>query len=107
MKVATLTLCLATAAAFVPSKPLAAAPARAARASTTTMAVEDYLGADVETAGLWDPWGLSKNPDKLYRYRCVELKHGRIAMLATTGYLFAELFQFPGYLSPSTGLRAS
>merc|ERR1712006_50704 len=26
--------------------------------------------------------GLSKNPDKLYRYRCVELKHGRIAMLA-------------------------
>ena len=39
----------------------------------------------VETAGLWDPWGFSKNEDKLYRYRCVEIKHGRVAMLAVTG----------------------
>jgi hypothetical protein len=26
-------------------------------------AVEDYMGADVETAGLWDPFGFSKNCD--------------------------------------------
>ena len=39
----------------------------------------------VETAGLWDPWGFSKNEEKLYRYRCVEIKHGRVAMLAVTG----------------------
>ena len=65
-----LALLVGVAAAFVPAKPLVSAPVRSARA-TTTMAVEDYLGADVETAGLWDPWGLSENPDKLYRYRCV------------------------------------
>ena len=28
-------------------------------------------------------------------------------MLAATGYIAAELFQFPGYLSPSTGLKFS
>jgi hypothetical protein len=49
------------------------------------MAVQDILGADVETRGVFDPLGLSKDEGSLYRYRAVELKHGRLAMLAVLG----------------------
>lgn len=55
------------------------------RANTMTMAVDDILGADVETGGVWDPWGLSKDESQLYRRRVVELKHGRVCMLAVLG----------------------
>merc|ERR1712203_1092693 len=42
------------------------------------------------------------------RRRCVELKHGRISMLATMGYITPEITgKFPGYLSPSMGLKFS
>jgi hypothetical protein len=39
------------------------------------------------------------------RYRSVEVKHGRIAMLATLGILVQENYHFQGYLSPSQGLK--
>merc|ERR1712157_606112 len=40
------------------------------------------------------------------RRRAVELKHGRISMLATMGYITPEVVgKFPGYLSPSLGLK--
>ncbi|CAE7946324.1 FCPF, partial [Symbiodinium sp. KB8] len=40
------------------------------------------------------------------RRRSVELKHGRIAMLATMGYITPEIAgKFPGFLSPSMGLK--
>lgn len=58
--------------------------------ATTTMAVNDMLGADVETNGVFDPLGYGKDDASLFRRRAVELKHGRVAMLAVTGYLFAE-----------------
>lgn len=41
------------------------------------MKVEDLYGADVETGGIWDPAGFTKNVDKLEQYRAAELKHGR------------------------------
>lgn len=41
------------------------------------MAVNEILGADVETGGVWDPLKLSKDEGQLYRYRAVELKHGK------------------------------
>merc|ERR1711941_70822 len=35
-----------------------------------------------------------------------EIKHGRICMLATMGYITPEITgKLPGYLSPSTGLK--
>ncbi|CAM9559314.1 unnamed protein product [Discosporangium mesarthrocarpum] len=70
------------------------------------MAVNDMLGADVETKGVWDPLGFSKDEASLFRRRAVELKHGRIAMLATTGYLWAEQSHplYDGALPP--GLKA-
>merc|ERR1712157_695990 len=35
----------------------------------------------------------------------VEVKHGRIAMLATVGMLTQEDYSFQGYISPSQGLK--
>ena len=72
--------------------PLPAAPPRTQRfiVATTKMAVNDMLGADVETNGVFDPLGYGKDDASLFRRRAVELKHGRVAMLAVTGYLFAE-----------------
>ena len=91
-------LLLSSASAFVaPSAP---------QQTQLRAGIDSYYGADIETAGLWDPLGLSKNEDKLYRWRCVEIKHGRVAMAATVGYLYNDLkLYLPGTLSPSAGLK--
>jgi hypothetical protein len=49
------------------------------------------LGAQAP-AGFWDPLGLSDgiSPEQFDRYREVEQKHGRIAMIATIGYVVPE-----------------
>jgi hypothetical protein len=48
----------------------------------------------------------AKDEASLYRYRAVELKHGRVAMLGALGYLFAELHHplYDGRISP--GIKA-
>ena len=62
---------------------------------------------DQEPLGFWDPAGFTKDGDveKFKRRREVEIKHGRVSMLATIGYIVPEYFKFPGYLSPSEGLK--
>merc|ERR1712113_804266 len=58
--------------------------------------------------GFWDPVGFTKDGDEASykRRRSVEIKHGRICMLATMGYITPEITgKFPGYLSPSSGLQ--
>merc|ERR1712167_239133 len=48
-----------------------------------------------------DPLRLSDgaSDEQLHRWRCVELKHGRVAMAATVGYLYNDLqLNFPGDL---------
>merc|ERR1719188_1834772 len=62
---------------------------------------------DQEPLGFWDPAGFTKDGDveKFKRRREVEIKHGRVSMLATIGYMVPEYFKFPGYLSPSQGLK--
>ncbi|CAE7573764.1 FCPF [Symbiodinium natans] len=62
-----------------------------------------------EPVGFWDPLGLSADNDEatFKRRRAVEIKHGRIAMYATMGYIVPEYFKFPGFLSPSLGLKFS
>ncbi|CAE7245319.1 FCPF [Symbiodinium necroappetens] len=62
-----------------------------------------------DPVGFWDPLGLSADKDEatFKRRRAVEIKHGRIAMYATMGYIVPEYFKFPGYLSPSLGLKFS
>mmetsp|Transcript_88702 Transcript_88702/g.234569 ORF Transcript_88702/g.234569 Transcript_88702/m.234569 type:complete len:227 (+) Transcript_88702:2-682(+) len=62
---------------------------------------------DQEPLGFWDPAGFTKDGDveKFKRRREVELKHGRVSMLATIGYIVPEYYKFPGYLSPSQGIQ--
>ena len=80
MKSALLAPLAASAAAF--------APAPAARASTSLAAFESELGAQ-PPLGFWDPLGILDGADqaKFDRLRYVEVKHGRIAMLAFLGQI--------------------
>merc|ERR1719352_311539 len=68
-------------------------------------AFENELGVQ-EPVGFWDPLGYAADGDAaaFKRRRAVEIKHGRICMYATIGYMVPEYFKFPGYLSPSEGL---
>jgi len=70
-------------------------------------AFENELGVQAPV-GFWDPLGLSTDGDVTVfkRRRETEIKHGRVSMLATMGYITPELTgKLPGYLSPSTGLK--
>ena len=72
-------------------------------------AFENELGAQAPF-GYFDPLGLSKDGDTatFMRRRSTELKHGRVAMLATMGYMTPEITgKFPGYLSFSQDLKFS
>merc|ERR1712070_415263 len=68
-------------------------------------AFEEELGVQAPV-GFWDPVGYTRdgNSEVFKRRRETELKHGRVAMYATVGYITPEYFKWPGYLSPSTGL---
>jgi hypothetical protein len=83
---------IAGAAAFAPAQ-------QSARSSVATnMAFEDALGAQAPL-GFFDPLGLVADGDqaKFDRLRFVELKHGRICMLAVAGYLVSEAgIRLPG-----------
>merc|ERR1719515_497465 len=70
-------------------------------------AFENELGVQ-DPVGFWDPVGFTADGDvsSFKRRRTVELKHGRISMLATMGYITPELTgKFPGYISNSAGLK--
>merc|ERR1712032_1745113 len=69
-------------------------------------AFENELGVQAPV-GFWDPVGYTKdgNVDLFRRRREVELKHGRVSMIATIGYFVPEYFKFPGDLSPSLGIK--
>ena len=81
MKTAILASLIASAAAF--------APAKEARTTTSLNAFEDALGATAPL-GFFDPLNLvaDGNEAKFDRLRYVEVKHGRICMLAVVGYIY-------------------
>jgi hypothetical protein len=76
-----LALTLASASAFV-------APRVAAPPQTVVAAFESEIGAQAPL-GCWDPLGLLKDADqeRFDRLRYVEIKHGRISMLAVLGHV--------------------
>jgi len=84
MKTAILATLVATAAALAPAKKGKAAVA-------TRISFENELGAQ-RPLGFFDPLGLvtDGDEDKFNRLRYVEIKHGRICMLAVVGYLLTE-----------------
>mmetsp|Transcript_23293 Transcript_23293/g.35299 ORF Transcript_23293/g.35299 Transcript_23293/m.35299 type:complete len:219 (+) Transcript_23293:89-745(+) len=94
MKFAVALSFLASAAAF--------APAQQAASSTKLFGDSrspDGLGVDPGPLGFFDPLGLAKDTKGFPRRRAVEIKHGRIAMLAFVGMLVQELgITFPGSL---------
>merc|ERR1719331_2856628 len=65
---------------------------RAGRAGSVQMAVEDLVGGindpifgGTPEGKIWDPLGLGADESALYRRRCVEIKHGRVCMVAFLG----------------------
>eukprot|EP00568_Trieres_chinensis_P005199 CAMPEP_0183303220 /NCGR_PEP_ID=MMETSP0160_2-20130417/8739_1 /TAXON_ID=2839 ORGANISM="Odontella Sinensis, Strain Grunow 1884" /NCGR_SAMPLE_ID=MMETSP0160_2 /ASSEMBLY_ACC=CAM_ASM_000250 /LENGTH=207 /DNA_ID=CAMNT_0025466101 /DNA_START=84 /DNA_END=707 /DNA_ORIENTATION=+ len=100
MKVAATLLALAgSAAAF--------APAQFGRASTSVgLSLDDMPGATAPFPK-FDPLNLATlgSESTLAWFRAAELKHSRVAMLATTGYLVqAAGCHFPGMLSSTDGV---
>merc|ERR1712087_246851 len=70
-------------------------------------AFENELGVQ-DPVGFWDPAGFTAdgNVENFQRRRQTELKHGRVSMLATIGYITPEITgKLPGYLSPSMGIK--
>jgi len=95
MKTACIVLALASsAAAFAPAT-------QKNNAVTSLNALSDMAGFTAPFKG-YDPLGLADlgSDETLAWFRAAELKHSRVAMLATSGYLFqAAGFHFPGMLS--------
>jgi len=65
---------------------------RAVRSSGAKMAVEDLVGGindpifgGTPEGKIFDPLGLGADESALYRRRCVEIKHGRVCMVAFLG----------------------
>merc|ERR1711904_99403 len=66
--------------------------------------------------GYWDPLGLMyedsskrrsfKSEETFRWYRAAEIKHGRVAMMATTGVVFGTFIKFPGFEDVPPGFGA-
>eukprot|EP00437_Effrenium_voratum_P003344 CAMPEP_0181422388 /NCGR_PEP_ID=MMETSP1110-20121109/13589_1 /TAXON_ID=174948 /ORGANISM="Symbiodinium sp., Strain CCMP421" /LENGTH=768 /DNA_ID=CAMNT_0023545485 /DNA_START=74 /DNA_END=2377 /DNA_ORIENTATION=- len=84
----------------------ALAAASRKEAPVARRAFEGELGVQAPV-GFWDPAGFTADGDAkdFYRRRVVEIKHGRVSMLACTGYIVQEFVRFPGSLSPSSDLK--
>ena len=86
-------------------------PISSVRSSGLRMSFEDALGAQ-PPLGFWDPLGLLKDADqaRFDRLREVEVKHGRISMLAILGHLVtAAGVRLPGdiaYGIPFSSMKA-
>jgi len=99
--VATLVSLVGVARAFAPARP-ATPDAAVLRAAT----LDDMPGATAPFKS-FDPLGLATlgSESTLAWFRAAELKHARVAMLATTGYLVqAAGWHFPGMLSVQDGV---
>jgi len=76
------------------------------KAASPQMFSEGDVGV-LPPLGVFDPLGLISTRN-MYRYECMEIKHGRAAML---GFVHVILLHagayFPGYISPSAGLKFS
>merc|ERR1719443_2761692 len=93
------------------------APLRAGsvQRSSVSMAVEDLVGGindpifgGTPEGKIWDPLGLGADEASLYRRRCVEIKHGRVCMVAFLGMLVGPndlIAPSHALLSPSQDLH--
>jgi len=94
MKLAILATLAASAAAFAPSTSKGYSTALNGDARSP-----DGLGVDPGPLDLFDPLGFVDDVESFPRRRAVEIKHGRISMMAFIGMLVQELgVTFPGSL---------
>ena len=102
MKVAGIVLALASsAAAFAPAS-------QRSTSSALSMALGDMPGSTMPFK-TFDPLDLATlgSEETLAWFRAAELKHSRVAMLATTGYLVqAAGVHFPGMLSKDVSFES-
>jgi len=102
MKTFTLLALAGTAAAF--------APAPRQGASTALSAADlDSMAGSTSPVKNFDPLNLANvgSDETLAWFRAAELKHGRVAMLAFTGYVVqSEGFHFPGMLSDDVSFES-
>merc|ERR1719198_2695861 len=78
--------------------------APAVRSRPVQMFSEGDIGV-TPPLGVYDPLGLISSRD-MFRYECMEIKHGRAAMLGFIHVILIEAGgRFPGYLSPSASLK--
>merc|ERR1712072_1373098 len=84
----------ASASAFAPiSKPVS-------RTAVLSASSPDGLGIDPGPLGLFDPLGMLDDSEGFARRRAVEIKHGRISMIAFIGMMVQELgITFPGSMT--------
>merc|ERR1719190_315659 len=95
MKLAIFASVLASATAFAPVNQVS----KSTSLSMGDPRSPDGLGVDPGPLDLWDPLGLADDADGFARRRAVEIKHGRISMLAFIGMMVQELgVTFPGSL---------
>lgn len=88
-------------AAILAGSAAAFAPA-SQQASTTALSAsqfENEIGVITPT-GFFDPLGFSTDatPEQFARWRGIEIKHGRISMLAVVGYVVPEFYHWPGFI---------
>jgi Chlorophyll A-B binding protein len=103
MKVAILAALVASASAFAPTT---TQQSQQSSSSVLSAAFDKEIGSQAPL-GFFDPLGVLADGDqaKFDRLRYVEIKHGRIAMMAVVGYLTTIAgIRFPGDISYS-GLK--
>ena len=83
-------------------------PAAAPRVVRCAYDASNEIGA-CDPLLFWDPVGYCQDgctKEDFDRRRAVELKHGRLCMVATIGMVWPDIFgKFDGYLSPSQNLK--
>lgn len=89
--------CVAYGNAFIAPSAHMAFPTSASSSALRMSAGTDYVstlpGAPFSDGKVWDPVGLSDgaDPTDIKKWREAEIKHGRVAMLASVGVLIAEV----------------
>eukprot|EP00547_Thalassionema_nitzschioides_P006373 CAMPEP_0194199118 /NCGR_PEP_ID=MMETSP0156-20130528/251_1 /TAXON_ID=33649 /ORGANISM="Thalassionema nitzschioides, Strain L26-B" /LENGTH=202 /DNA_ID=CAMNT_0038923969 /DNA_START=46 /DNA_END=654 /DNA_ORIENTATION=+ len=97
--VAALLALIGSTAAFAPA---------AKESVVTSLNVESTEVGATAPLGFFDPLGYITDEAKFERYRAVERKHGRIAMMAMLGtFVHNNNWVFDGYISPSQGIKFS
>lgn len=95
----------ASVAAFIPSSLPSGSSSAGRTAGVMKMSFQNAPGV-LPPLGYFDPAGFSKDGDqaKFNRYRAIEIKHGRIAMLAMTHVFVTHFIKLPGLLSSSSNI---